>query len=111
MPRGRGCNEISDLAERVAHRREILLAGRCQIQRSRAATEQLGSELFLESFDELADGTGRDMEFGRGILDAEMTSRRLTAMGTSTYRRHRTRVNMLPTVEYGTSTAPCALGR
>ena len=68
---------LADLAERVADRNEVVLAGLGQHQRSVAAAEQLRAQPLLEPAHQLADRAGRHRQFGRGLLHAEMACRGL----------------------------------
>ncbi len=88
---------LADLAECVADRREIVLAGLGQHQRTVAAAEQLCSQPLLQSAHQLAHRTRRHRQFCRRLLHAEMAGRGLEgAQGVEGWQAgHRIRIEYL----------------
>jgi hypothetical protein len=68
---------LGEAPKRLTYRSEISFSSRNQDHLACQPLEQLHSEPLLQQADLLADGTGRDVQLVRGLLEAEMAGRRL----------------------------------
>src|SRR5262245_9143691 len=68
---------LGDAMKRLAYRRQVSLSGWGQDHLPRQPLEQLHAQPLLQLTDLLANGASGDMQLVRGLLEAEMASRRL----------------------------------
>jgi hypothetical protein len=68
---------LGDATKRLAYRRQVGFPGGGQDHLARQPLEQLHAQPLLQQADLLADGASSDVQFVRGLLEAEVASRRL----------------------------------
>ena len=78
MPSGLSSAVASgDATKRLAYQRQVGFPGGGQDHLARQPLEQLHAQPLLQQADLLADGASSDVQLVRGLLEAEMASRRL----------------------------------